>query len=294
MGRLNDIHDLLSSIKNQIEENYELVFVTERDRNLKRIVAKEAKNLGLLANVVHNEGSPGLAEARNLGASAATGEILGFVDDDVVLDQGWSKAVEEAFRRYPRVAGVTGPAYPLWVGQPAQCFPKEFDWLIGCTRWFCSDRMVEVRNCWGMNMAFRSHQFEKAGGFSVETGYHRGKMAEDVDLSLRLRARTGGLLVYVPQILVWNKVYAYRLSNKFIIERSRWIGHSRNHIRKSVAQINSKMASFEDKLLLGVLKSFVYPKDGCDLSYTVLKKRYKTLLIATSFLLIGYLAGPLE
>lgn len=311
LSRLNDIRDLLRSIRNQTEENYELVYVTERDMNLQRTVAREAQGVGLAACVIHNEGNPGLAEARNLGARAATGEILGFVDDDVILDRGWSKSVEETFKRYPRVVGITGPALPLWVGEPAEWFPKELDWLIGCTKWFDSNVMTEVSNCWGMNMAFRRTALLNAGGFSVEStegsrylrpgselsvgqnlGPKHGMMAEDVEASLRVSGTTGGVLCYVPEMKVYNKVYQYRISTQYVIRRSSWIGYTRRNVSQAVNRKNSSLR-FEGAILLRTLRLLIDPRTGQQPTISGFMNRYRILLLTLSSLLIGYFVGPL-
>lgn len=294
LSRLQEAKDVLRSISAQTTRNFEVVYVTERDHRLFDAIEQEVKMYDFKAVAIHNEGAPGLAEARNLGVSQASGDIVAFVDDDVVLSKGWTDAVERAFETFPRTVGITGPAYPLWMGKKREWLPVELDWLIGSTRWFGSDRVVEVRNCWGMNMAFRRNELEEAGGFSVETGYHRGKMAEDVELSLRLRAKTRMRILYVPRMLVWNKVNDYRLSNRFIMERSRWIGYSRRYIRESVRTINPGGADFDNKVLLGIVKSFVKPVNTARPSFADVIEKYRALLLVTACLLVGYLVGPMD
>ena len=288
--RLDDIRGLLQSIRRQIALNYEVVYVTERDRRLQRTVAEEIRGLGLTANVIHNEGNKGLAEARNLGASVASGDILGFVDDDVTLDPGWSRVVEETFRACPNVAGMTGPAYPDWDGRPAVWLPFEFDWLIGCTRWFKSKVMVEVRNCWGMNMCFRKSVFERCGGFSPSTGYHRGEMAEDVEFSIRVRKTTGEKILYNPLMKVGSRVHPYRLSDRFIIERSWWIGKSRKCIKRSES-VSPGVRSYEDGVLSSILGELPTVLFSPGLDYKGYIKRWKLIVLsALSLSIAHYLA----
>ncbi len=290
--RKADILDLLRSIKEQEVSNYELIYVTEGKGRLFQFVQDETSRLGLNARVIRNEGSPGLSEARNAGSRGAVGEILGFVDDDVVLDRGWSRAVEELFQKYPSAVGASGPAYPLWVGEPAEWLPKELDWLIGCTRWFKPSGFVEVRNCWGMNMAFRTRQFRQIGGFSVDSGYHRGRIAEDIELSLRIRGKTGGKILYSPKMLVKSKVHPYRLSNKFIIERSRWIGYSRRSIRDTASTNGLAHQGIERSVLSGILTSVILP-DSSAHSLSAILRKYKTLALCAFSLALGYLNGPI-
>lgn len=50
----------------------------------------------------------GPAAARNRGAQAAAGEVIGFVDDDCVMDPHWVRAMLDAHRENPDAAAVGG------------------------------------------------------------------------------------------------------------------------------------------------------------------------------------------
>ena len=76
-------------------------------------------------------------------------------------------------------------------------------------------------------MSFRREAFAKAGLFSNECGFHKGPMAEDNEFSLRIKEKTGKKILYVPEVKLLHRVHKYRLSRKFIKERSYWIGYSR-------------------------------------------------------------------
>lgn len=291
MGRLQDIKDLLASIQEQSAKNFEVVYVTERSRDLYESVKGIFADKGIPGTVIHNEGRWGLAEARNLGASYANGDILAFVDDDVVLSKDWAVAVEKAFCSLNNIVGATGPAYPLWVGEPARWLPEGLDWLIGCTRWFKADRPVAVRNCWGMNMAFRRNVFFGENGFSEETGFYKGYIAEDVDLSLRIRRTSGRRLFYIPQMVVFSKVHSYRLSNRFVIKRSEWIGYTRPHIEKIVSDAAAPSDHLEVKLIRGLLKTLIVPDTKACKDWKDISKRFRVSMLSLFSLALGYLFG---
>ena len=50
---------------------------------------------------------PGLTRARNIGARAARGEIIVFIDDDAIVEPGWLGALVAGFDD-PSVAAVSG------------------------------------------------------------------------------------------------------------------------------------------------------------------------------------------
>jgi GT2 family glycosyltransferase len=133
---------------------------------------------------VVREPRPGISAARNRGASAATGEIIAFTDDDDEVDRGWLRALGERFAREPDVAAVSGLMVPRELQTPAQvlfersgrssdrCFvPLTFE---RCGRFRIMRRVPgdgdgQVRSLYetgefgsGANMAFRAEVFRKA------------------------------------------------------------------------------------------------------------------------------------
>ncbi len=303
--RKQDISDLLDSVQNQVCNDLEVVYVTERSTSLRDYVKEAIRSRGIRGKVIHNTGEWGLSECRNIGIKNSEGEIIAFIDDDVILDPKWSCAVINAFESFDDMIGATGPAYPYWVDERADWLPLELDWLIGCTRWFRSDVPVEVRNCWGMNMVFRREAFDIAGDFDTnateKSRYLRsstdnergetmkqGKMAEDVEFSLRVKRLSGKKLLYLPDMRVLNKVYSYRLSKRFIIARSSWIGYSRRNIAKIG---RGKQLATENLILISLLRTLFqvnrYAYRGNFF------RRISTILLSTFSLALGYIFGML-
>ena len=58
------------------------------------------------------EPCPGLDFARNRAVREATGEVLAFVDDDVVPDGGWLEGVRSVWRDHPDAGAMTGQVLP--------------------------------------------------------------------------------------------------------------------------------------------------------------------------------------
>ena len=260
--RINDIYELLDSIKAQAYPNIETIFVAERTQELIDRIGDYANrqripNLKLL----FNDGEPGLSAARNVGVGEARGDIIAFIDDDVVLLPDWAEEIVKAYTD-DSVIGVTGPASPLWEDESMSWFPEEFYWIISCTAWCDWKETTEVRNAWGMNMSFRREAFEKAGNFIPRFGLcnsSRAKWAdppsEDVDLSLRAKSKTGKRIIYSPDAAVRHRVYAHRIKQRFVMQRAYSVGYQRRMIKRLYPDIKDgdRLLNQEHRLLKRIL-----------------------------------------
>jgi glycosyltransferase involved in cell wall biosynthesis len=175
----------------------------------------------------------GLAGGRNIGIKQSKGNIIAFLDDDVILDEDWATAMINAYQTNDHI-GIAGVALPKWsiLSDTITWFPPELDWLISCTRWTGWTEPRRVASAWGMNMSFRREAFEKCGLFNEETGYHKGFVAEDIEFSHRVRKMTGKDIWFEPKVIVYHRVYPYRLTPQYIKERSIWIGRTHRMARK--------------------------------------------------------------
>lgn len=261
-ARIGDIYELLDSVAAQRYARLETVFVAEKSRELMDKVNAYVAEKGIPnVRLVFNHGEPGLSAARNLGIREARGAIIAFVDDDVVLLPGWAEAMVRAYRD-ESVIGVTGPASPLWEDASLAWFPEEFYWIVSCTAWSGWEERREVRNAWGMNMSFRREAFDTGEYFAPEYGLHSSDRrswndppSEDVDLSLRVKKRTGKRIVYVPETMVKHRVYRYRLSHRFMRQRAYSVGYQRRMLQRLYTENNptEKLLNQEHQLLKRIL-----------------------------------------
>ena len=155
---------------------------------------------------------PGLDVARNLAVGLALGEIVAFVDDDVVVAPGWMAAVRDGFADIS-TACVTGRVLPLELRTAAQRYFEErfpFDRGSELIRFSGSDQRPEYPvHPWqlgaGCNMAFRCRVFEQIGLFdeALDMGTPTGG-GGDTDIFRRL-LRAGLTAVYNPEALVYHQ-----------------------------------------------------------------------------------------
>lgn len=281
--RIDDLLSLLHSVKCQSYENMETIVVIDNSIPLFHTLNDRLNTPEI--GVFLQTNKRGLSACRNLGIEFADGDILAFVDDDIMLPQDWAQKMVESYEDTNTI-GVTGSAIPLWDKPEMNWLPKELYWLISCTAWTGWDEPKEVPSAWGMNMSFRREAFKKCGLFNEDTGYHRGLVAEDIDFSYRVRRKTGKQIWFFPQIRVFHRVYPYRLSHKYIRERSTWIGQSHRAVKKFYGDTNTLSAN-ENTLLSNITKKLL-PAIAKRL-LTEPRKAFKQLTITlTALSYIGY------
>jgi len=159
------------------------------------------------------EPRPGLSHARNAGIRAATGDIVLFTDDDVVVHPEWPSRIAGCFAD-PAVMATTGLVLPAELETDAQI---AFEWDLGGfgqgfrpirydAEFFAAgrDRGVPVwRIGCGANMAFRRAAFAKVGLFDTRLGAGASGCSEDSELWYRLLA-AGGVCHYDPSAVVYH------------------------------------------------------------------------------------------
>jgi O-antigen biosynthesis protein len=158
---------------------------------------------------------PGLARARNRGTAAATGEIVAFTDDDVVVDADWLGALAGAFLWTDDVVCATGLNQPAELETAAQIwfeefggFGREFDaQIFDRDSHRSAEPLYPYRLGWygsGLNMAFSGTALRELGGFDEDLGAGTPVGGgEDQDAFLRV-ILSGRRLVHEPSALVWH------------------------------------------------------------------------------------------
>ena len=136
----------------------------------------------------------GLGNARNTGLSAATGEIVAYIDDDAYPDPDWLKYLATIFLHSDFV-GVGGPNLPPYGdGWVAECVANSPG---GPIHVMLTDRQAE--HIPGCNMAYRKSALLEIGGFD-----ERFRVAgDDVDVCWSLQKRNWKL-GFSPAAVVWH------------------------------------------------------------------------------------------
>lgn len=296
--RLKDIFQLLDSVKNQSYRNIEVIFVSERSKELYEKVKTYAEENGIPSVVsVFNDSEPGQSPSRNLGIKHSKGNIIAFVDDDVVLFSDWA---EEMVRTYKNdsIIGVTGPASPLWEDDSMAWLPEEFYWLTSCTASDGWSEPVAVRTAGGMNMSFRREAFNYCL-FSQDFGHvgqeqrKVGPVVDDAEFSINLRLKTGKLIIFNRRVRVQHRVYAYRLSQRFIRGQAYWQGYSKALLRRIYGNDPDTRALTRERALLRRIMLNLMPKNavGFFSHPTLAWKRFVLTTRVLFYVALGYSAA---
>jgi GT2 family glycosyltransferase len=151
---------------------------------------------------VHDPSVAGwMTRARNVALRHARGDVISFLDDDVVVSDAWQAAVLDAFGD-PSVDAVAGRTRNHQPGEETYDLPVGRLLADGSlTEGFasCPPGILEVDHGIGANMSFRRSVLARLGGFRDD--YPGTAMREDTDVYLRIR-RMGGRAVFSPHAVV--------------------------------------------------------------------------------------------
>lgn len=157
-------------------------------RNLSGVKASLYKNL----KVINETTWFNAASARNLGAQAATCDILLFMDDDCLAPPNWIQSNINALSEGKDIAAVAGRILGLSAKYFARCvdlsaFALQQDFI-----------KREVDAGYAATLGIKKHVFDRIGGFNPDMD-----MVEDGNLCSRIR-NAGYKVLYDPGVFVYH------------------------------------------------------------------------------------------
>jgi O-antigen biosynthesis protein len=161
----------------------------------------------------HAEPRPGLSWARNAGITAATSDIVAFLDDDDEPDRHWLGRIALGFSRGSDVGCVAGMILPATLDTAAEdLFERLGGHRMG--RGFIAETFTRSGPQsplfplppfgTGANMAFRKHVLARIGGFDVALGAGTLTYACEDTLAFSLTLLAGYEIAYEPSALMWH------------------------------------------------------------------------------------------
>jgi len=157
---------------------------------------------------------PGTNFARNRALEEASGHLLVYIDDDVVVDRGWLSGLLEAWSENPDAAAFTGLVLPYELVTEAQImFEQRGGFRRGFNK-YCYGNTLPGHTLYpavpsifgtGANMGFQRDILRKLGGFdrALDNSVYPSQ-GGDLDVFYRV-IRAGYSLQYEPNYLVFHQ-----------------------------------------------------------------------------------------
>jgi GT2 family glycosyltransferase len=213
------IERCLEGLSWQTYSNHEVIVVdnASSDDSLSR--AKNSAHSSLVKKFIANEKNLGCAGGNNAGWRAASGEIVVFLNPDIVADKYWLENLVNAFESYP-MAAIAGcrlyyPNSRIIQHAGGRLHPNAMSEHYGSGEEDKGqyDEMRDVDYVTGAAMAVRRGFLEETGGFDEDyfPAYY-----EETDLCFRAHKK-GRRVLYVPGAVAYHYESAglSRLSPRF-------------------------------------------------------------------------------
>jgi len=229
-NRINDLAQCLVSLLYQTEKPDQILIIDDSEScvvvDYIRKLKNDFRDADIQLNYQKNKREKSLTIARNQGFIYAKGEILLFLDDDVILEKDYLANLTTAFRENPYIFGIQGFVTNWPARSPAQKFFFTFTKKILHSRYDCfvtpswltvydpkPDR--ELSSCeWfsGCNQAYRREVFDELRFDEQLKKYSSG---EDIDFSYRVsRKYPDSLFLLSTARCVHNMSPAGRMPNE--------------------------------------------------------------------------------
>jgi len=181
---------------------------------------------------------PGKCAVLNEAIRVAKGDILAFLDDDVVVESGWLEALASYFHendgRYSAGQGVINLQTSVSNGPEILELFERYRTIPQLKR---APETKEDRSLNGANMAIHRHVFNEIGVFDERLGPGASGTSEDVELAIRL-LKKGMKIGYIHNSVVYHRVDRSRLTEAYFKSIHKQQGRSRALFKKpSVARI---------------------------------------------------------
>jgi len=211
-NRLQDLMKAIDSISKQSRPPEQLVLV---DQSAQPISADCLASVHCLLpascelNYVYNTRISGLVEAKHVGVAHTTGDIVCFLEDDIVLEPEYLSQIETSFLADPEICGMSGVVTNT--PRPSRTYvffhelfhcgifedprPRVYADLARRNTDVFQSILIRSPALSGGLSAWRKEVFGRVS-FDLASGFH---MLEDIDFSIRVHREFGPCLYINPR-----------------------------------------------------------------------------------------------
>lgn len=219
--------------------DYEIIVVDNNSHDNTKIVAMSFE--GTLPVVYLHEPKQGKNNALNLAISKARGEILVFIDDDIIPDTNWLQEIYLSSLRHPdglvfggKILPLFPPCTPEWMTNSSYSF-----FVFGIHDLAQSEGVYKNSgtpgggNCWVKRRVFDSGYMYD--GDIGPSGYGRISGSE-LEFFTRL-SEQGIKSVYIPTAVVKHRIEEFQTTKKYLLKRSYASGRGVAYIKYDATSV---------------------------------------------------------
>lgn len=195
-NRPDEVDELLDSLTRQTYHDFEVIIVEDGSAVPCKAVCDKYKDRLDLHYFMKPNSGPG--QSRNYGVERATGDYVLILDSDVVVPEGYLRAVDDELKREPCEAfgGPDRAADTFTPTQKAISYSMTSFFTTGGIRG--GKKKLDKFYPRSFNMGVRRDVYNKLGGFS------KMRFGEDIDFSIRI-FKTGCRCRLFPGAWVYHK-----------------------------------------------------------------------------------------
>lgn len=201
---------LAARVPDGVEARLMVVDNNSNDTTRATVAAYAERHPGRVASLF--EPKQGRHHALNAGILTSGADVVGFVDDDEVMDAGWIEVVAREFGK-PGLDFIGGPYLANWLAPRPDWLPPGFAGVIGVFDYGPAPFHYGAAECpthlLGGNAAVRREVFERTGPYS-----DRYPFAEDLEMYRRIVA-AGFVGAYIPDLIIHHDIPAGRLTKRY-------------------------------------------------------------------------------
>lgn len=233
----------LSAIEHQKDLIHEIIVVDDGSEDASISLARQFEKVRVVATEAEGRG---VSRARNKGAKEATGDIVFFIDSDIVLSSEVMQILADQYKN-PEIVAVVGLLDP---DSEYKNFSSDFKNL-----WMYYTYRVQPRETalfYTSIASIRRSIFLDFGGF--DESYKKPGL-EDTDFGNRLYGK--GCVVHLNPDIMGLHLKHYTLGQLFRLDFNRAIGLVKIQLRHGLPQLLEKnLSSVPETFILSIIPAF--------------------------------------